>query len=99
MPDRYPNVTRYGPPIPPDPTPFDHTDHCINTIREGLLCKPDLTPDVYQWKEARQSSYLHLDTLHVCHNWESITDWAKDRQVLDRWDSKLPGSHEHHRRA
>ncbi|KZS88505.1 hypothetical protein SISNIDRAFT_260318 [Sistotremastrum niveocremeum HHB9708] len=95
MPERYPNITRFGPPIPPDPTPFDHTDHCINTIRESLLCNPDITPDVYQWKEERQSIYLHLDTLHVCKSWDALTDWAKERQVLETWDAKGRKVHDH----
>ncbi|KZS89689.1 hypothetical protein SISNIDRAFT_224893 [Sistotremastrum niveocremeum HHB9708] len=89
------NPERYGPAGlgPPlykdDPTPFDHTDHCVNIIRENIMCNADITPNVWQWNEERQVIFPHFDTIRTCRNFDAIYDWAKEREVRDSWNSSV----------
>ncbi|KAF2740286.1 hypothetical protein EJ04DRAFT_508268 [Polyplosphaeria fusca] len=57
-----------------DPSKRDHLHHCINTIREDIMCKPD------------DSLMSSADATHVigdgqvfqCRNWDKLVDWAQD---------------------
>lgn len=64
---------------PPKPIErgFDHIDHCINSIRDSVMCSVDVTPNIWIWDEVRQRSVPRLDTVHTCRNFEKIRDWAK----------------------
>ncbi|KZS88506.1 hypothetical protein SISNIDRAFT_459735 [Sistotremastrum niveocremeum HHB9708] len=96
-PERYGPAEQFGPPLlEGDPTPFDHTDHCVNIIREGITCNADITPDVWQWDERRKMAFPHFDSVHDCRNWDAIVDWAKERKIEDRWDTSIHVGHDHH---
>ena len=44
--------TRYGGlHLHGDKPKMDHIGHCIDSIRESLVCNADLTPNVWQWRE------------------------------------------------
>ncbi|KZS90735.1 hypothetical protein SISNIDRAFT_414902 [Sistotremastrum niveocremeum HHB9708] len=96
---------RYGIPelipslIKGDPVPFDHVDHCVNILRENIMCNADITPDVWQWDEDKQMSFPRFDTVHTCRNWEAIIDWAKARQMNYVWDMSIHVGHEHDHRS
>lgn len=94
---------RYGPPEMGPPglvkgnatAEFDHTDHCVNIIRENILCNADTTPNVWKWDEERQISFPHFDSIHTCRNFDAIRDWAKSRQIMYVWNSSIHVGHEH----
>ncbi|EDN94567.1 hypothetical protein SS1G_10441 [Sclerotinia sclerotiorum 1980 UF-70] len=44
----------------------EHADHCIEYIRENLMCKPDLSLITYND--------------HECVNWDNIDAWAEERE-------------------
>ncbi|RDW57827.1 hypothetical protein BP5796_12628 [Coleophoma crateriformis] len=50
----------------------DHTLHCLDYLREQLMCNPDL---LLQGTE----DYVHFNVNHghTCRNSDMITDWAK----------------------
>lgn len=74
----------------PLPTvPVNHVAHCINSIRESLMCSPDITPIVYYWDERVQQSRPIFDTPHECKNFEGIREWALEHQVLDGFDVSI----------
>jgi hypothetical protein len=58
-----------------------HSDHCIDSIRQSLMCSADVTPIVWAWDEKSHRSSHRTDTLHSCRNFEKIQEWAKDNQV------------------
>ncbi|KZS92001.1 hypothetical protein SISNIDRAFT_456196 [Sistotremastrum niveocremeum HHB9708] len=57
---------RYGPQvfeqplIAGQPAP-DHLDHCVNTVRESLICNADVTPNVWQWSDIRGGNFPRRD--------------------------------------
>lgn len=78
-PERYPVVVegRYN---VSRGVPFDHIDHCINALRETVMCSADITPNVWQRDSGSHNiSIVHFNTLHTCRNFDALRDWAKPR--------------------
>ena len=72
-PDRYPPVTLAD--------GFDHTAHCVNSIRQSIMCSTDVTPNVWSWDERRQRNFPRLDSVHTCRNFEKIKEWAINHHI------------------
>jgi len=54
-PDRYPQHGRFQNLTGVAGTPlFDHTDHCLNSLRESLMCNADTTPFIWRWSKKHQ---------------------------------------------
>lgn len=60
---------------------FAHTDHCITSLRESVMCSADVTPFVWAWHEETQRSVPRADTLHSCRNFGKVRQWAKDHEI------------------
>ncbi|KAM0814058.1 hypothetical protein AB5N19_14060 [Seiridium cardinale] len=64
-----------------------HVDHCMEYIRESLMCQPDLSMVTFRWinntaqhedKSAFYPTNFDVD-LHRCANWEMLDSWAGTR--------------------
>lgn len=55
-----------------------HRDHCIDHIRQQLMCHADMTPIPVIWYEGHGRSFVQSDVVHTCRNWNSL------RQYVDR---------------
>jgi hypothetical protein len=59
-----------------------HLDHCIESIRQSLMCSGDITPLPFQW----WSRYGELSPVaavtHTCRDFEALRDWAKENRVV-----------------
>jgi len=64
-----------------------HRDHCIDHLRDNIMCKADVTLDYWQWDVGRNGSFLHVDTVHQCRNFKKIIEWS-DENKLEQ--GKLP---------
>ncbi|KZS87710.1 hypothetical protein SISNIDRAFT_419206 [Sistotremastrum niveocremeum HHB9708] len=86
---------RYGPSDPivhtTDPAgnavAFDHVDHCINSVRESLMCNADIAVNVWQWDPKKMVSAPRLDNLHVCKNWDDIYEWANQHKITSGFNT------------
>lgn len=65
-----------------------HIDHCVDSIRQSLMCSADISPLVWQWKEEFQETKIRADVVHSCRDFESIRQWAVDHQMQDELDLK-----------
>ncbi|OQV01658.1 hypothetical protein CLAIMM_06972 [Cladophialophora immunda] len=72
-----------------------HLDHCINILRQNILCHADTTLLTYNWIKGYDSPYPNFNNWHVCRGWEAIDRWAdsvalpKDKMVewgMKKWD-------------
>jgi len=85
-PERYP-------PLPPDEVfpgqPFDHTDHCINYLRQAIMCNADITPVVWKWENWRHKSIPRFDVPHTCRSWDSIYQWAVDHALVEPLNDRI----------
>ena len=55
-----------------------HMRHCIDLIRQVLMCKPDLTVEV---KDKKLGGVTGFGTTHECVDWGSLMGWVA------KWES------------
>ncbi|KZT31466.1 hypothetical protein SISSUDRAFT_995092 [Sistotremastrum suecicum HHB10207 ss-3] len=80
-PERYGEPVLGEPIMKDDPTPFDHVDHCINILRENIVCNADITPDPYQWDEDKRQIMPRFDSVRTCRNFEAIQEWQMQHRM------------------
>ncbi|KAF9219440.1 hypothetical protein BS17DRAFT_760954 [Gyrodon lividus] len=68
---------------------FDHTGHCIDSLRESLMCSADITPIVWAWDEQRKRTGPRLDVVHVCRDYEKLQEWAEAHLLRSPFDRKV----------
>ena len=82
-PEYFPKVTP-GPNGEDDLLGFHHIDHCIDSIRQSLMCTVDVTPLVWQWNCERQKLIPKATVVHTCRNFDRVRDWAKEHNMVNR---------------
>lgn len=55
------------------------TDHCLNHLRQMILCQGDLTPIPSKYYKGITDNYIFGDIPHTCRNWDSIREFITDR--------------------
>lgn len=69
-----------------------HYDHCIDTIRESLMCHADVATIYWQWIPSVRVPKPRLEVTHTCRDFEAIREWAKENELMGseqklRWPS------------
>ncbi|KJZ79190.1 hypothetical protein HIM_01341 [Hirsutella minnesotensis 3608] len=80
-----------------------HVDHCVEYIREALMCQPDLSMVTFRWinntaqhedKSAFWPTNFDVD-MHTCANWQALDAWAGERMFdlfqVDKLQRPSPG--------
>lgn len=88
-PEYYPRHHVYDPAdghvIPP------HIDHCIESLRQYILCKPDISlllafwpssSSDGNWEDGKPRPTANASTTHTCVNWDFVQDWARDNEFV-----------------
>ncbi|PGH08341.1 hypothetical protein AJ79_06028 [Helicocarpus griseus UAMH5409] len=57
----------------------DHIDHCIDMIRQALMCHADTT--LITWKGTFNRPEPDFNAEHQCKKFDKIRDWAKNHEV------------------
>jgi len=63
---------------------FRHWDHCIDVLRQSLMCHADVSP--ISWRlnvPVAQVLAPHLETTHTCRNFAKVVEWAKEHEAKD----------------
>ncbi|KJR86042.1 uncharacterized protein SPSK_09758 [Sporothrix schenckii 1099-18] len=55
---------------------MDHIDHCVDLIRQSLMCNADTSVLTWAWDIATKTNVPHVDVAHVCKNFDKIQVWA-----------------------
>jgi len=69
----------------------DHIDHCVDLLRETIMCQPDFSMATFQWEgDAIKHPVQNGKTSHQCVDWNYFETWSKERaldvqEVLDYW--------------
>ena len=63
-----------------------HMGHCIDQIRQSLMCSSDITPLVFKWVEEKQEVKESAAVVHSCRNFDLIREWALEKRMLGEWD-------------
>jgi hypothetical protein len=59
-------------------TPYlPHIRHCIDLLRQSLMCRPDLTIEI---KNEELGGVTGFGTEHECRDWEQLQLWTS------RWE-------------
>ncbi|KAJ6526814.1 hypothetical protein B0H19DRAFT_970486, partial [Mycena capillaripes] len=61
-----------------DPAPLAH---CLNFLRQSLMCAADISPLVWQWNPGHKRAEIRFDIVHSCRNFDKVADWARERRV------------------
>ncbi|KAF9479332.1 hypothetical protein BDN70DRAFT_984122, partial [Pholiota conissans] len=67
-------------------THWDHLRHCLNFLRQIILCRPDLTLEEGDFAE-RDFTRDRLGAIHTCRNWENTRAVANENSLA--WLSSL----------
>lgn len=59
-----------------------HLDHCIEILRQDIMCRGDATMLTYDWVEGLQNPVPDFNVLHQCRNFEKILDWVDEHRVI-----------------
>ena len=95
----------YGPNRQPEPDlPFmtspAHIGHCIDLIRNDLICRPDTTIEL---KDLEIGGVIGFDSEHTCVNWQELAGWVSEWETwgqspeLQQANHGMKG-HDHHGR-
>jgi len=63
-----------------------HLVHCIDSLRQTLMCTADISVIPFRWEEQQQRPILTLNSTHTCRNFDTIRKWADDHQLKPGWD-------------
>ncbi|KAK3673243.1 hypothetical protein LTR78_006788 [Recurvomyces mirabilis] len=59
----------------------DHIEHCLDMLRQYLMCQPSSAIWTYDWDESKNKDNpaddLHIE--HQCVDWEMLDGWARER--------------------
>ncbi|GES64619.1 hypothetical protein ATEIFO6365_0009010800 [Aspergillus terreus] len=60
----------------------EHKDHCVEVLRQSLMCSPDLNIYSYHWIGHRKFPYAELHTPHQkCIDWDAFYSWQRAQAV------------------
>ncbi|KAH9223724.1 hypothetical protein DL95DRAFT_492845 [Leptodontidium sp. 2 PMI_412] len=74
---------------PPGPPVQFHLDHCVNYLRQVVMCYADLMPMRYGWDEGAGRLVLQ-DEPHTCRNYEKIDELARPPASCHNLDFSKP---------
>jgi Mycotoxin biosynthesis protein UstYa len=53
----------------------------METLRQWLMCQPDLTARSVVWRENGLSGAANNTISHQCIDWEALQDWIDQRTI------------------
>ncbi|KAN0089609.1 protein of unknown function (DUF3328) domain containing protein [Hyaloscypha variabilis] len=67
-----------------------HADHCLDALREQLMCTADIGVLPYVRVKDRDRAYPDFPAApHMCRNFEDIREWAREQQLGSEWTEFL----------
>jgi hypothetical protein len=55
----------------------EHADHCIDMLRQVLMCNSDTSLVVTHWTKKTDTPTPYFSTAHKCRDPEQVLAWAK----------------------
>lgn len=66
-----------------------HNDHCIDMLREVIMCQADVTPITFfnnLHLPSRKLPMPDFNTIHTCRNFDAVLDWNNNNERTIQWD-------------
>jgi hypothetical protein len=64
----------------------EHIDHCLDNLRQLVMCKADVSLQTYDWLDNTPRPFANFKIEHECYNWDVVNEWAKKRS-FDLYDN------------
>jgi len=64
-----------------------HTTHCLDILRQVLMCNPDVGVLGQVWwqptdgSEPNPMAFVDFNTKHRCRDYEAVRQWAEEHQL------------------
>ena len=68
----------------PQSTHFSHVGHCLDAIRQDIVCNADDTPRFTGLSNKLTSG---LGQTRLCKDWGKLEEWAKEHSACYRYDA------------
>lgn len=71
-----------------------HVGHCIEAIRQSVMCTPDLTPMGAFWENDEHDAIaINPSSQRQCVVWDSLVAWEKPREygLKELWQANPEG--------
>ncbi|KAJ7641088.1 hypothetical protein FB45DRAFT_1053696 [Roridomyces roridus] len=70
--------------IPEQKNVTQHISHCVEWLRQSIMCTSDTSVIVWQWDSARNTSVFRSDVAHTCRKFDNVQAWAKERVIHEQ---------------
>ncbi|KAI0137816.1 tat pathway signal sequence [Hypoxylon sp. NC0597] len=60
---------------------FEHVDHCVDVLRQVLMCQGDVSLLTYSWIDGYRRPWPNFGVDHTCRDWNSIQGWAREHNI------------------
>ncbi|KAI1118121.1 hypothetical protein F5Y14DRAFT_297904 [Nemania sp. NC0429] len=57
----------------------DHVDHCLEMLRQVIMCSTDLHIVTYDWVDHVDYPWPDFSVARQCRRWDNMMDWVRDR--------------------
>ncbi|KAF8868254.1 hypothetical protein CPB84DRAFT_1740886 [Gymnopilus junonius] len=58
-----------------------HLEHCIDNLRQVLMCTADANMITFEWVRGFSTAYPDFNTRHQCRNFEKLIDWQNSNGI------------------
>jgi len=79
-------ISTTGNHIPERKNATEHVGHCVDWIRQSIMCHADTSVIVWQWEDWAGKSIVKGDIAHTCRKFPAIQDWAKERVLAGQYN-------------
>ena len=61
---------------------IEHLSHCLDALRQSLMCSVDITPLPWEWDPIDKRSKEVAEVQHTCRNFEKVKQWALENKAV-----------------
>lgn len=58
-----------------------HFEHCVDYIRQSIMCHFDTGLVTYDWVRKHQNPTPNANAMHKCVDWDAVQHWLRERAV------------------
>ncbi|KAK0510644.1 hypothetical protein JMJ35_007076 [Cladonia borealis] len=79
----------FGPTESRHPLRWVHIAHCLDIIRQSLMCSVSVDLITSNWVETQKSPYPDFNVAHQCRDFDAIMQWAQEQQADAQYLERL----------
>ncbi|KAF4609846.1 hypothetical protein G7Y89_g15777 [Cudoniella acicularis] len=74
-----------------------HIDHCIDNLRQKMMCDADAGILTYVWVKDHPAPFPDFSVQHKCRDFNALKDWVTEHQIFTTKEhgiQRMPGAHD-----